>query len=404
MKAYAIHLITILILVTACGNNNSAQTNTDDDYYDDEYKEGVATESGDKIDFSETEPKLGLSQKVKKKKLETHQFRDARTGIVVSSSNYPADWEVISKPTYTLDQKLPVFLTQIQGPNNLKSFNTPLKVHISYQNPQTYQFMKNASVANLHRPMISNHNIIEEEVLPRMQNSGFQFIENIRLPKLENHLQEKILAESGGQVQLDLISTVWRNNKGQKALVTVGKIYMQQPLSFIDTMTLWMYSADYMFVDEAYFTETISTLENAIINAKENPQWKQYVAQLNHLRAQKAAQQHQVNMQNRQAAFNAHQQKMRGIWAAQDANHASFMNRTFGSGSDRSQQNFINMINEEETVFNPLDGKNYQVNAGSTQYWMDSEGNYIKNDDLFYNPNGGIDLGNREWVKVEKAF
>ena len=159
-----------------------------------------------------------------------------------------------------------------------------------------------------------------------------------------------------------------------------------------------------MFVDEAYFTETISTLENAIINAKENPQWKQYVAQLNHLRAQKAAQQHQVNMQNRQAAFNAHQQKMRGIWAAQDANHASFMNRTFGSGSDRSQQNFINMINEEETVFNPLDGKNYQVNAGSTQYWMDSEGNYIKNDDLFYNPNGGIDLGNREWVKVEKAF
>lgn len=62
MKAYAIHLITILILVTACGNNNSAQTNTDD-----EYEEGVATESGDKNDFSEAEPKLGLIQKVKKR-------------------------------------------------------------------------------------------------------------------------------------------------------------------------------------------------------------------------------------------------------------------------------------------------------------------------------------------------
>ena len=179
---------------------------------------------------------------------------------------------------------------------------------------------------------------------------------------------------------------------------------MQQPLSYIDTMTLWMYSTDYMFVDEDHFTETISTFENALINSKENPQWKQYVAQLNQLRAQKAAQQHQINMQNRQAAFNAHQQKMKGIWAAQDANHASFMNRTFGSSSDTSHKNFLNMINEEETVYNPLNGKNYQVDAGSTQYWMDSEGNYIKNDDLFYNPNGGINLGNREWTKVGKAF
>ena len=217
-------------------------------------------------------------------------------------------------------------------------------------------------------------------------------------------MREKISAESEGQVQLDIIATVWKNNNGQKALATVGKIYMQQPLSVIDTMTLWMYSTDYMFVDEDYFTETISTFEDALINSKENPQWKQYVAQLNQLRAQKAAQQHQINMRNRQAAFDAHQRKMKGIWAAQDANHASFMNRTFGSGSDTSQRNFLNMINEEETVYNPLDGKNYQVDAGSTQYWMDSDGNYIKNDDLFYNPNGDINLNNREWTKVGKAF
>tara|TARA_R110002124_G_scaffold287348_1_gene473547 strand:- start:13568 stop:14011 length:444 start_codon:yes stop_codon:yes gene_type:complete len=147
MKAYAIHLIAILILLTACGSKNSAQTNSDDDYYDDEYEEGFATESNFKNELSEAEPKLGLIQKFKNNRLKTHQFRDARTGIVVSSSNYPSDWEVISKPTYTLDQKLPIFLTQIQGPNNLKSFNTPLKVHISYQNPQSYQFMQNSGTA-----------------------------------------------------------------------------------------------------------------------------------------------------------------------------------------------------------------------------------------------------------------
>jgi len=377
--------------MSACGNRNSAQPDPEDEYR--------RTEAS-----YEPESKSGFFDSFSKKKLKPHQFRDARTGLVVSSSNYPPDWKVISKPNYTIDQKLPVFLTQIQGPHNLKSFNTPMNVHISYQNPQTYQFMHKATTANLHRAMVSNQQIIEEEVLPRMQNSGFKFAGNISLPKSENYLNQKISAESGGQVQLDLLATVWENGTGQKALATVGKIYMQQPLSYIDTMTLWMYSIDYTFVDEERFAQTISALENALISSKENQQWKQYVAQLKQMRAQKAAQQHQTNMRNRQAAFNAHQQKMKGIWAAQDANHASFMNRTFGSGSSTSHQNFVNMINEEETVYNPLNGKDYQIEAGSTQYWMDSEGNYIQNNDLFYNPNGDINLENREWTKVEPAF
>ena len=95
---------------------------------------------------------------------------------------------------------------------------------------------------------------------------------------------------------------------------------------------------------------------------------------------------------------------MRAISAAQDANHASFMNRNFGAGSDTGQRQFLNTINEQETVYNPLTGNNYQVNAGSTEYWMDSDGNYIKNNDLFYTPNGDINLNNREWVKVGNAY
>ena len=116
---------------------------------------------------------------------------------------------------------------------------------------------------------------------------------------------------------------------------------------------------------------------------------------------QEATRQHQIRMQNRQASFNAHQQRMKGISAAQDANFQSFMNRQFGEGSGSSQQSFLNMINEEETVQNPLTGESYQVDAGATQYWMDSDGNYIMNDDLFYTPNGDINLNNREWVQVQ---
>ncbi|KQC30245.1 hypothetical protein [Flagellimonas eckloniae] len=332
--------------------------------------------------------------------MKIHEFRDARTGLVVNSTEYPVSWKVISKPTYIIDQKLPVFLIQTTGPNNLKSFNTPMKVHISYQNPQTYQFMQNSSVARLHRSMVSNQQILKEEVATRMQKTGFKFVKNIRLYKTENYLKGKIRTESNGQVQVDLLATVWENNKGQKALVSVGKIYMQQPLSFIDTMTMWMYSTDYTFIDAGHFDETIAAFENALINSKENPKWKQYVAQLSQQRTQIAAQKARTGRINRERAFAAHQRKMKGIWAAQDANHTSFMNRNFGSGSSTSQRDFVNMINEEETVYNPLDGKNYQVNAFSTQNWMDSDGNLIQNDDLFYTPNGDINLNNREWVNV----
>jgi len=223
------------------------------------------------------------------------------------------------------------------------------------------------------------------------------------LPKTEAYLKQKF-SEGGSNVNSEITCGVWENNQGQKAMTMITKGFVEQPLSFIDVMTLWLYSVDYTFVDASHFDETISQIENALVNTRENPEWQQYVQQLTQQRMVIAQQQYEQNRAYKEAAFNAHQQKMRGIWAAQDANHASFMNRSFGAGSSNSQQQVINMINEQETVYNPLTGQNYQVDAGSTEYWMDSNGNYIKNNDLFYTPNGDINLNNRDWVKVGSAY
>ncbi len=402
MKPIITFSLLLSLTVTACMNRQHAEH---ENYYDEDYYEHETSYEEDFMEASNdpTSENSGLFQNFQRKALKTHRFIDARTGLVISTAEYPSDWEVISKPSYTLDQKIPVFLVQAQGPNNLKTFNTPIKVHISYDNPQTYQFMAQSSIAQMHRPLASNYQIIQEEVQQRMQTSGFQYLNDLKLNKSETYFKQKI-AQNGGNVHLDLLATVWENQNGQKALVSVGKIAMRQPLSVVDNMTLWLYSVEYVFVDADVFDTTVAQLENAIVSGKETAQWKQYMAQLNQQRMRESAFRHQQNMANRQAAFNAHQQKMQGIWAAQDANHASFMNRNFGAGSSASQQNFINMINEEETVYNPLNGKNYQVNAFSTQNWMDSDGNLIQNNDLFYTPNGDINLNNREWVKVKKAF
>ena len=420
MKRLFLLVPSILLICFACGNHqkgtnynsdNELYTQSDEDYdnYDekapdineeDQYDESnYSNEGNEKITSNKNE---GYFSKIfGNHGLKNHEFKDAHTGLTVYVSKYPSDWQIISKPTYTVDQKIPVFLYQIQGPHNLRAFNTPLSVYVAYRNPQTYQFMaQNGIPAGLQRPVQSNKQIINSEIYTRMEQSGFHYVSTMSLPKTENYIRQKIREGGGDNFNSEITTTIWENKNGQKALALLTKAYIQQPLSFIDTMTLWLYNAEYVFVDASNFNETVEQYENALLSSNDNPQWKDYMERLTQQRMQIAQQKHQLYMRNKQAAFEAHQTKMRGIWAAEDANHAAFMNRSFGAGSDMGQRQVLNMINDQETVYNPQTGKNYQVDAGSTQYWMDSDGNYIKNDDLFYTPNGDINLNNREWVKV----
>jgi len=398
MKTKIIFLILAVFLKTACKNSNENISNYSEN-------QGYYSELDDNQTSSQKNEKGFLASMFNNKTRE-HSLKDARTGLVVNTAKYPANWKVISKPVYTIDQKIPMFLMQIEGPNNLKTFNTPIKLYIDYSNPQMAQWMRQySSTSSMMRPYTSNQQIMQEEVNNRMAESGFQLIGQKQVPRAKNYIRNILNKTGAQQAQLDHYATEWTNNKGQKALVTLIKIAMEQHISINNSsMVMWFYSLDYVFVDENKFENTINQLLDATESTKENPQWQEYMQQLSRLRMQKAQEQHRISLHNRQAAFDAHQRKMKGIWAAQDANHASFMKKNFGAGSDVAQKQFINMINEEETVYNPSTGKNYQVNAGSLQYWMDSDGNYIKNDNLFYNPNGDINLNNREWTKVKNAF
>ena len=375
-----------------------------------DYQQAISENETAMRDGSTVEPnqeKEGFFERLTNKPLKTHEFRDARTGMVVNSAQYPSNWNVISRPIYTMDQKLPLFLTQIEGPNNLKTFNTPIKFYLHYQNPQMNEYMRQSPMSSMLRFETSSQQLMKEEVHSRMQKSGFTLVGEKSMPRAEKYIKNEISKSGIQNVTMDVLATEWKNSNGQRALTTIAKIAMVQPL-LNDAMTGWFYGIDYVFVDENKFESVLDQLMDALESTQENPQWKQYVTQLNQQRNQERMRQSQIAHNNRmaarQASFNAHQKKMQGIWAAQDANHASFMNRNFGAGSNASQQSFVNMINEEETVYNPLNGKNYQVNAFSTQNWMDSDGNLIQNNDLFYTPNGDINLNNRQWVKVQGSY
>ncbi|SFB74531.1 hypothetical protein SAMN04487891_1025 [Flagellimonas taeanensis] len=405
MKTSTLIFIPCLFFISCMGGPTSNKEELSTHGYD---RQSRMYEDLEDRDESEREGSFSGRTQVTSKKV--HHLRDARTGLVVNSTEYPSDWKVISKASYTIDQKLPTFLIQITGPNHLQSFNTPITYHVDYQDPQMAEAMYNTPYGRLVRPLASPQQIFNEGVKTRMSKSGFHYVGEREQPEVTQYLRNKLASKSTLNSSLSMYNTEWKNGSGQKAMASVSIISMQQP-AISGSMMVWFYTVNYTFVDEVAYESTLEKMKEATFSYQENPQWESYVAQLGQQRAQEnqrrlamASAQHQNRMQARWAAFNAHQEKMKGIWAAQDANHASFMNRNFGAGSDVGQQQFINMINEEETVYNPLTGTNYQVNAGSTEYWMDSDGNYIQNDDLFYTPNGDINLNNREWTKVKGAY
>lgn len=417
MKKTVLLNLPLLVIGLACGNQNKEGNHNQNlnelANYEANYAGTPEAPSGEPSEYGNAgfsngneytdrkEKKGFFSGNSRVKGIKTHSFRDANSGLTVQTADYPADWQVISKPSYTPDNPFPSFAIQIQGPHNLKAFNTPLQMFVIYHNPQTNQYMAQFETsAKMMRPLPSNRQIIQDEVKNRMGNSGFQYKEDRQLPALENFLLQKT-KQVTNDMNVDYTATIWENTTGTKAMVSVIKYYTHRQIGYNDGVTIWHYRLEYLFADAAYFEESVQHLQNATLNSQDNPKWNQYVQQINHQKMMASQQQFAQNQRNRQAAFDAHQQKMKGIWAAQDANHEAFMERSFGSGSDNSHQQFMNMIREEETVHNPLDENNYQIEAGASEYWMDSNGNYIKSDDLFYTPNGDINLNNREWVKVK---
>lgn len=342
-------------------------------------------------------------------KSKTHAFKDAKTGMAVFSIDYPSSWEVISKPTYTSDNDFPYFQYRIQGPNGLKAFNGPSNNYVSYSNPQMEQLSRMNGTQNM-RPLIPMQQLIQQDIEPRMRDQGFAYIESRQLPALERFFKQKVAENALAPAQSEFNATVWGNAQGQKSLVLVSRINYRQQMPQYGTYDVWLYTVDQVISDDQVFEDIVDETVKAQLNIRENPQWKNYSNQIIARRTQVAQQQsaiaHQNRMAQQQASSNAHQERMRALNAAQDANHTSFMNRTFGSGSTTSsysgggQQDFLNMINEEETVNNPGDGQNFQIESGAKETWMNSDGNYIKSDDLFYDPNADRNLNQGEWSKV----
>lgn len=393
-------LILFAIIVQACGFQNP---NLDDTQ---------ATDASFSF-FGETKKKF--------------QYKDPKTGLLVATTSYPSDWKVRVKADYDVDPIIPVFRYQIQGNKGMRAFNTPLKMHYSSSSPYLEQLMRNSGFKGI-RSLKTPQELVQSEIAGKLKSKGFSFEDTKVFPALEQKVQEEIYKDATTSSEVSVSGTVWKNNSNQKALVILTYIKLDQPSINNEKAIVWLYQTDVLISEEDDFNNNVSNFIQANLENKPTSDWENFMTKLraerqeeNRRRTQasinrldQASRQSIVNHQNRMAErnamFNAHQQKMKGIWAAQDAHNASFMNRTFGSqstspshSSGGNQQGFLNAINEEETVYNPANNTNYQIASGAKETWMDGDGNYINSNDLFFNPNAN-NTNNTNWNKVWEDY
>lgn len=112
--------------------------------------------------------------------------------------------------------------------------------------------------------------------------------------------------------------------------------------------------------------------------------------------------------QGRQAYQNRRQQKQSN-WNAYQANRQQqaagfddYMKGLRESSNQRGRNHrlYINTLNEEETVTNPYNGQQYQIDSGANQTWMNADGEYIPSDDAFYDPNADYE-NYQDWQEVQ---
>ncbi|NCP58700.1 MAG: hypothetical protein GW839_00145 [Flavobacteriales bacterium] len=355
--------------------------------------------------------------------LQMHAFVDVKTGLTVVEKKFPSEWNVISKPNYDLDTYLPTFQYKIQSDNGLIGFNTNLRQFTSYDDANYAQMMKSYGLKNI-KPFVDATTIINQELVPAMQKIGFTKQKTYSEEKIRDFFYKK-LSERGfeNNSTIAVLVSEWTNNTGKKAMTILVQFVLNSTDTNNPSYVVWNYGTDFLFAPEKVFEQEKTAFIATAINYKENPKWEEYRTftmrerqieadrklKMQNDRANQQYAYFQQRMQDQKAQFESHQNMMKERYAANDANHERFINNIRGGSSyvesnsaDDNQRQFINMIREEQVVLND-EGKKYLVEAHSDRYWMNSNGEYIKTDDSFFNPNGDLNLNNQTWELVKKV-
>lgn len=305
---------------------------------------------------------------------------------VMAHMTLPANWKLHNEPGKAA----------FTGPNGIFVYNIPIR---------NFMFTNDAMTAEIYRQNggklrapVSAEDLVHQDLEPVAKSEGSKLIKIYRNPEIaqsDGSIQDMMYHIGASSSRYDAVVSEWEDKDGNPYAIV-----LHSSVTDMGNMVMWNYYGHGIDAPKAHYESAKKTLLSGLASLKYNPRYfDQYNQNEQHRESASWAAHHQ-RMSAQQQQFDAQQQAFKEKSEAINSSIMASYNERNAS-SDRMHNRFVNYIKDENTVVNPGDGKRYQVQTGSNQYYMNSNGQYIGTNDPNYNPNRDPNVNNQDWNQTE---
>lgn len=301
----------------------------------------------------------------------------------------PANWKLDTEPAPGEPS--------LVGPGGVKGYDTPFKAFSFPMDKLMRQVYRQNRQKKRRFP--SMEKLIEQDFVPEAKKQGKRLIGTQDLPELakyDERYNSQLYQAVPTKKRFLAVATEWEDEHEEPSLVVI-RVYVGQGSGVQN----WSYFSHTLEASRGAYEKAKEDLLYALVNTEHN---REFIASYNQKEKQKSDEfwrKHRRRMNANQRNFEAQQRAFR---ERSDATNDAIMQgwRDRNAASDRMHDKTIDSIREEQNVRDPDTGQTYKVEAGSDQYWKNNQGEYIKSDDKFYNPNRDPNVNKQDWTEMEE--
>lgn len=325
------------------------------------------------------------NQTAKNDAIKYFHILDPQNGMVKSQIPLPSSWQKHDQGDYTHT-----------GPNGIKVHGERTAIYMFSKSAETNQIYQQSGMSIQFPKSIDQ--VINESFMDYANKINRKLVKKYPIPQiaaLDKQFDNHRYSSMPSQKTFNAMGLEWRDPDGTSFLTVLHHF-----VSYDNYGGYWGVFYTVLESSEQAFEHAKRNYINGLINKQINPQWLQFINQKDMQIAQKSNADHQARMAGIKAIGDQGTANHNARMAAMDQNMASW--RANQAAGDRSHNQFIDNIHGNTTVTDPNTRNTYKVEAGSDQYWINNQGEYIKSDNSLYNPNMDNSINNQTWTEYDE--
>lgn len=301
--------------------------------------------------------------------IKMNPITDPKTGMLVGQLPLPSNWRIENGV--------------IKGPNGIEAGDAP-----------------GGSFMEQQRRLTSVSQVAQEDVIPRIKQLGGTVTNTYALPEIaqfDKQSYARYWKVMPTQDMHEAMAIECNGPDGTKGLVIVHFTYSRSQVG-----AMAMYYMNQLTAQPAAFEQAKKDYMYALLNFKVNPQYIAAHNQREQQKSQASWNNHNTNMQNNNAAFQATQKAHVDSYnSANQMSMDTYWNNS--AASDRVQEQIVDGIWEQQNMYNPQTGQQMKVQSGYNQYYMNGNNQYMGTNNYNFNPNAAPNYNNMQWQQLQPA-